>query len=235
MDTDKTEDKRHEVSRKEVLRSVQEPATPTTSKRRPFLRATIASALAAVGLAGTANAIDPRKPQVTHEELKRAESEYESRSAALDALRNEGAQLFAVLSENGYIAKASLDAFDLDTLNVTGIPVDGVGTAHITVQDGDGLTAVVQPQVDRAYAGIGSGSEATVVKASGEILQSCYNTRQRYQASQCAGNGADCDDTWALYCADSKIACCDDGSCFVQQQYDCYDGCCLNNDCYDVC
>lgn len=96
------------------------------------------------------------------------------------------------------------------------------------MQSGDGVTAVVQPQADRQYAGVGEGDDTNVVQNDGTSLQSCTNETAEYQDSNCSCS------TWAYSCANYKIACCDDGSCFLQERYDCAE-CCFNSSCYDVC
>ncbi len=145
--------------RREALDHLAEPSDD--GSRRGFLRGVAASAAAAVGLSGTAAALDPTG-EVALDQLR---EQYAAPGAASAALRSHGGDLLAALANRGYLADGAPGEFD----DVVGnsLLVGDTPTGHVmatTDVDGGTLTVVVEPENDRAYAVDDSGDRWTLLK-----------------------------------------------------------------------
>lgn len=189
-------------SRSETLNALRDDGDDSTPRhhRRRFLKG-VASGAAALGMTGTAAALDPTGSV----ELDLAERPFRTRDAQVAAVEEHAQDLLAVLADRGYVDRA--DAADLDW-RTSAWRVDGTATARIDAErrlDGGVLRISVEPQNGRAYAVDTTGDQWTLFEPAtdsvAEPMDCTITTR--------------CLDGFNCYNCEETGVCCTDGGCHV--------------------
>lgn len=191
-----------DVNRRDALATVRENAEQTSSNRRGFLRGVAASVAAAVGLTGTATALDTTGRM----ELRLLRRRYEPNVRT--AARDHGGDLLDLLAEAGHLSDGSMDAFDEH--GVGAWRVDDTPTARIEgrLEREDGKFSVsIEPETGRAYAVHEDGADWTVFEVGDDgELTSRATTASGWECLPESGTDY-CD-----VCAEYPYTC-DDGMC----------------------
>lgn len=207
-----------DLRRSEALQILGADGTPD---RRNFLRATAASALAAVGLTAPAAALDPEgRPALRH-----AANRYRDAATARRTVEREADDLLDLLAERGHLDEASVDS--LDGFRVSGRRVGDTATARISSvveRDGVRVTLAVEPEADRRYAVVRDGGEPTVLDPAvedGEV-----------EPSACMVGPSCVEDDSTSGCGDYDVHCCDTYCYIDNYQGSCGDFC---QSCTEIC
>ena len=173
----------------------------TAGRRRRRVLKGIASAAAALGMTGTATALDPTGSI----ELARAKRPFERREAQVAAVERHGQAVLDVLADHGYLDSA--DAADLDW-HTDSWHVDGTATARIDAQrelDDGALRVSVEPQNGRAYAVETTGDTWTLFEPATDTVAEPMDCTIAYR----------CLDGFNCYNCEETEVCCTDSGCHV--------------------
>jgi Cu/Zn superoxide dismutase len=199
-----------ENRRRDVLRSIDSDCSGGDAGRRSFLRGAAASVAAAVGLTGTATALDTTGRM----ELRLLRRRYEPNVGGV--ARSHGGDLLDLLAEAGYLSDGSMDAFDEH--GVAAWRVGDTATARIEgrLERADGKFSVsIEPETGRAYAVHETGGDWTVLKVGDDgELTSKVTTSDGWACLPESGTDY-CDS-----CAEYPYTC-DDGMCELGYVGDC--------------